>query len=756
MAQLQSTLKLTLLDQVSARARHINKSLEGLQRRTSGMLAFSRNIAAIGATYLGATAGIDGTYVAAQKMEAALAEIGIKAGLTNEHLQAMHRQLTALSPKVNQTTTDLVAGVDAMVTLGLATDKAQASIPAIAKAATATGSSIADLASASTSAIQNLGVAPEQITKMLDAMTLAGNAGAFEMRDMAQHFASLTAQAQSLGIVGVDGVSDLAAALQIARRGAADASSAATNLSNFMGKILSPEVSKNFKKFGVDVTKELKKAHKQGISPIEHFIKLVDEKTKGGQADLLGQLFGDQQVQAFIRPMIKDFKDYIAIREQAERATGTVDAAYARRMQTNAEKTKALRIQIENLGESVGAKLLTPVGDFAKHLSDILATLGERVTVFDRISTSIQGFTKGLGIGGLSDIGKAMEEFIFGVRDGSKAADEMGGIFARFEGYGKSIREFGLSLKQGIEDFETAMGIKPGTILETLEKVGGMGFKLALAGVGIGIAAAAVKKLSGALYWLSGASTAVGILKTIADLSGKFGGGATASALGTAATASGTAYGQLFAAAAGSAIAAGILVALRELDPKGDLWGTTTDFDAWVKEKTGWSPSQDGWSPGQVADELLPFRKGAKTLYNLMFPDIDPGTKSRPDPGGYDMSARSAYANSPAGVAEAAVANARRPPALMTGTSEHHGKMRDDANMGSRTIRTALDSASISALLQPSGVQDVREINKQPPNITVQQSITITGVVDPKAAAAASMSEAGEKIKAAVESTNTD
>lgn len=744
MAQLQSTLKLTLLDQVSARAKVISRSLDGISKHTNGLMAMSRNIAAFAATYIGVTEGIDRTYSAAQKMESSLAEIGIKAGLTNDGLQAMQRNLTALSPKVNQTTTDLLSGVDAMVTLGLATDKAMDSIPAIAKAATATGASIADLSAASTSAIQNMDVLPSEITKMLDAMALAGNAGAFELKDMAQYFPQLTASAKTLGIDGVDGVADLAAALQIARRGSSDASTAANNLSDFMAKIVTPQTIKNFKKFGVNVTKELQTAHKKGISPIEHFIKLLDEKTQGGKGELLTQIFGDKQTLDFIRPMIADFKDYVRIREEAERATGTVDSAFAKRMQTNAEKVKSLKIAFDNLGTSIGANLLTPVGDFAKHLSDIFNTLGERVTVFDRIGTSLEGFFHGLGFDGgkaFADAMKSIDEFLFGVKDGSKAADEMGGIFAKFEGYGKSIKQFGLDAKQGLTNFETSLGLEPGTILKTLEKIGGLGLKLAIAGVGIGIAAGAIKGLAGALYWLSGASTAVGILKTIAELSSKLSTGTTAGALSTAATTTGTAFGTAFAVAAGAAIAAGLLVTLRELDPAGNLGGLTKPVDDFIKKHTGWDPAKDGLTPGNVLDGLdkfLPFKAGIQTLKDLAFPTVDPKQSSRrADPGGYDMAGRHAYINSPAGVAADAAARATAP------------------QQQSRSV--TIDQSSIAAMVRPSGVQQVQEVNKQRPVVNVNVGgISITGIADLASAASSAASQLGQKVKTAVESTHTD
>ncbi|MFN6983490.1 MAG: hypothetical protein ACK4OI_01415 [Rhizobium oryzihabitans] len=50
-----------------------------------------------------------------------------------------------------------------------------------------------------------------------------------------------------------------------------------------------------------------------------------------------------------------------------------------------------------------------------------------------------------------------------------------------------------------------------------------------------------------------------------------------------------------------------------------------------------------------------------------------------------------------------------------------------------------IDSSSIAQINTPTGTQDVRVINPQPPNITIHAPISITGVSDPKAAAKAAV-----------------
>src|SRR3954469_9055819 len=93
-------------------------------------------------------------------------------------------------------------------------------MPTIAKVATASGGDINDIAKTAFALIDNLKVGPEQLEKALSGLVAAGKDGRFELKDMAQHFPALTAQAQTLGLTGTAGSSSLAAALQVAMKGA--------------------------------------------------------------------------------------------------------------------------------------------------------------------------------------------------------------------------------------------------------------------------------------------------------------------------------------------------------------------------------------------------------------------------------------------------------------------------------------------------------------------------------------------------------
>ncbi|KQZ54626.1 hypothetical protein ASD54_04680 [Rhizobium sp. Root149] len=713
MTTLQSTLRMSLIDNVSAKARVIGGALSGISKTTGAMTAPLRGITgqilAIGGAYLSVTEGVGGSFKAAASAQEALTEIGIKSDMTGAQLEQLGQKMRSLAPAVNQSAKDLTTGVDVMISMGTAATDAAGAIPAIGKAATATRATIEDLSSASSSAMQNLGVLPAEISKMLDGMASAGNAGAFELRDMAQYFPQLTASARSLGMNGVSGVNDMAAALQIARRGAGDASTAANNLSDFMGKIVTPQTIKNFKKFGVDVTKELEKANKNGISPIEHFIKLLDQKTKGGKGELLTEIFGDKQTLDFVRPMIADFKDYIRIRDEANNASGTVDAAFQRRMQDANQKMKAFWISMENMGVAIGSRLLEPIGNAANEIANIFNTLESRFTVFDRIGYAMQGFWSGLSVDGKGDFAasaRALKEFFFGVEDGSKAADQAGQVFAKFREWGSSVREL-------------TEAIKANPIAQFFGQMAGYGFEFMVWGAGIAFLAGTVRKLASAMMLLSGASAALSAVKALGQIANLVGGGS-----------------GLVGAAGGGAAAGGAAAA----------------SGGWKATLLGLGRLGTAFAAGAGAYEFGRQTMTGDTAYKrgqALLPGVEDVAAAlwrvAPQPSVPTVPTNGAIAIQDA-------INARA--AGFGGTTNNlPGKTKDDVGYGQQPITVEM----LRQANAPQGVQEVHVTNQQPPPpITIHAPITITGVSDPVAAANSAAKQMGDSVRAAREGAYSD
>ena len=100
MATLQSTLRLSLIDDVTARARVITGSIGGLNRAASSMLAPLRSLGgalALGGGVFGAAAGVNATAGAAIRFEEAFADVRKVIDGTEGQLANFRRDIIGLS-----------------------------------------------------------------------------------------------------------------------------------------------------------------------------------------------------------------------------------------------------------------------------------------------------------------------------------------------------------------------------------------------------------------------------------------------------------------------------------------------------------------------------------------------------------------------------------------------------------------------------------------------------------------------------------
>ncbi|WFS02763.1 phage tail tape measure protein [Rhizobium tumorigenes] len=728
-------------------------------------------LVAFGGAYVGVSAAINGAFKPAMEFQAALTEIAIKADLSTGATAQLKANLLKLAPATNQTVEALTKGLDVMVGMGLATSDAAAALPAIGRAATATGASLDDLAGSAVSAIQNLKITPSEVNAALNGMAAAGNAGAFELKDMAQYFPQLTASAQSLGMHGVGAVNDLAAALQIARRGAGDASTAANNTSDFLSKVNNPQTVKNLKKMGVDVQKVLANASKKGISPIEAMIKVIDKATKGGKNELLTQVFGDKQALDFTRSMIAGYGDYLKIRDQANNGGGTIDKAFSQRMDNAQEKLKGFKIRMDELGLSLGDRLLGPAGDAAKKLTEILDSLDQRPDPVSQITTAASGFMNGLGVGGKGSFADQMADFLLGPADASKAADRMGQVFGKFQGWGKDVKYLWDQIKDN-------------ALVKFIEDLAPTAGKWTAVAAGISLAATAISALASALLSLTGIKAATRVLGGLAGLAG--GGAAVAGGGGTAAAGGGVIATLLkkgpLAAAAYLSLSGNVpedpqgaqkleneLARIRQRDAakrKARETDKYTGTDGQLTAQRGNNYSLiDSAVDGANSPSRLPARSnGGPHPLTAINDAIDRASRVGPKPiasmSSMDMLRRLLFGDGKPDVNSQAVDPiGYTPPAGKSAKSDglFNGMTYDSKGFHTAPTPTVepINAASIASAI--GGTQlSVKVTNPQPaPNINISAPITINEASNPKATATA-MQHLGGLLNSARQSAFTD
>ncbi|MBA3942849.1 MAG: phage tail tape measure protein, partial [Sphingopyxis sp.] len=285
-------------------------------------------------------------------------------------------RIKALAPTVNKSAGEVAKGVDSLMSAGMDPETAFGIMPAIGKTATAYRAEVADIAAASFSVIDNMKVPADRLKRALDIMAQAGKDGRFELKAMAAEFPSLTAAAAALGMKGVKGVAKLSAALQVARKGAGSDSEAATNVKNLMQKLQAEDAVKKWKKFNIDIRKEVKKTQDAGGDVFEMVAELTKKTLKGDIAKL-GDLYQDAQVQDFLRPLIEHLEFYKKTRDTAESAANVVEADYKIRMETFQSVIDRTSQAFEKLAVSVGESLIPNLSRLADILTPAVSALAD-------------------------------------------------------------------------------------------------------------------------------------------------------------------------------------------------------------------------------------------------------------------------------------------------------------------------------------------------------------------------------------------
>mgnify|MGYP001623644707 FL=1 len=398
------SLTLVAFDRMSRVIRDaVNKSnseFDKLQNRikdTSEMLdTLGKNMAKLGGALtvagggLAHKLGITEAIPEAFQMEHRLRELGNVGQLSAKQLEDMDKRLASISRYTNQMRPEIAEGLNVLVASGIDPTKALDYMNVIGRTATGEQAVIEDISRTAFSVTDNLKVPVSELGKAMDILAMSGKEGRFELKDMASAFPSLTAGASMLGMKGTPAVASLGAALQVAMKGAGEASEAANNLENFIQKVTAPLSVKNFKEtFGVDLKRVLLDTAAAGRDPILEVIELMT-KLSGGDVFKVSEVFQDKQVLNFIKPMMQNLDEYKRIKASALSAEGVVNSDFEHMMKTTTEQFKAFKI---NMKELVFPHLQEPL----KKINELLTKINDNPILQKGLFGAIMG-TIGAGI----------------------------------------------------------------------------------------------------------------------------------------------------------------------------------------------------------------------------------------------------------------------------------------------------------------------------------------------------------------------
>jgi len=701
MGTLQSQLKLSLLDQVSGPIRRISGVLSNFQRQTIMPLGGTiGKLAALGAGYIGVTQGVQGTVGAAIGFESAFADVKKVVNGTSQQLESFRQDILGLSKEMPITASGFAEIYAAAGQSGIANEELKTFAKTVAQVSTAwdvpvkeTGQALAEIKTQ-----LHLGVA--QVGLFADALNHLSNNSAANAPKLLEFTNRVASQGEMFGFTAEQSLAFGGAMIAAG----AESEVAATSFRN-MGNALtaagtaSKSKRQAFARIGLDANKTAKSMQKNALQTTLDVIDRIQQLPEWERISIARGLFGDEA--RALMPLINnsgELRRQLGLVSSEANYAGSAVNEYGIRAKTTANQLQLVKNNLAALGIEIGDRMLPAINKALDGVLGIFKTLGERVTVFDKIGTAIQGFVNGLsGGGGFSEMMTQLEELFFGEEDGSAPADQMGRIFKQFKDWGTWVRELSSAIAEN-------------PIAKFFGSLAPYGFEIMLWGAGVAFLAGTVRKLAAALMLLSGASTILATLKALKGLAGiaGIGGGAVATATAGATSAVATTAGS--GAAAGAAARVSGLLARVGTFFAGltGLAAATTLGPGGVKKMT---PEQSQYFRDRLPPEQVPDSSRMNFLKRLL-------------------------------LGSAADENF---------SFKNHMGVETKAASGIR-----IDEGSLAKITQPNGTQDVRVTNPTqpvPPVVNQVNNFNMTGVQDPVAAGQSAAAQVGQAAKAGVEAS---
>ena len=354
-----------------------------------------RRIAAIGRTSA-LVAGVT-TYAGkaaieqAAESERTLTRIGITAEATRAEMETVGRELLKIGDDVSLPYQSMVQGLDSLTASGRNLNESMDFLPSVAATAQASGADITEIATTADAMSRSLKISSGEMQRAFDILVAGGKAGKFELKDMARYLPTLAPAMKALGYEGLDGLKKLIAMLQVVREQTGTAEEAATNYQSVLQKMETDRTAKKFKKFGIDLRKEMEGARAAGKDVLDVFINLANQAVKGDLSKL-PQLFADAQMAKGMRALMTgadSMERYVA-------ALKNVDGATMRDLNVLLKDQQAKIDKLSNawggLVKKIGSKTSSPV-------TGAISSVLQGINNSENVDAGLDRYKKRYGIG---------------------------------------------------------------------------------------------------------------------------------------------------------------------------------------------------------------------------------------------------------------------------------------------------------------------------------------------------------------------
>lgn len=364
--------------------RSISKGVGGAVGKVGGFAKSAFNPLGMGLSMMGDA--VDET----RQYERGIARLAIAQGKSNEEMAGFRSELTGISKETGINRNEILEGVAAYQALTGDTAGAAAASNTFARAAQATGSTVADVARAAAGLKDNFNIDPSQFEAAFDILNTQGKAGSIEMNGLAGIVAGLASQFKGFGGSGLKGMQQMGAGLQvIAKNFGGDVSKSEVGMRTLMSSIVGN--GKKLERGGAKVFWK-DKAGKKHLRDFGSIIKSIGESKLMKDPAKLKDAFGSSEaLRAF--QSLNDNKALFAQLATDQGGAGSIAKDLKQWQESDAGKLEA---SINNIKLAL-ASAFSP--DMIKGFAEALGSVAGAVNTI---------------IGGVKGVAKAIGEDIFG------------------------------------------------------------------------------------------------------------------------------------------------------------------------------------------------------------------------------------------------------------------------------------------------------------------------------------------------------
>lgn len=275
--------------------------------------------------------------------ERKLVAFGLAARMSGVELRGVGNAARSLSSTTELDATEVLRGARAYVDLAGAENYTADKLSLIARAASASGSDIGDMATVVYSLSNALHVTGPELENTIGGLLNQSKSGAIHFSQMAQELVALAPVYAQFGIRGREGAIRLGAALQIVRTGFGSASEAGTGLQRLMRSL--PQHAKLFEKNGVQI---FKKGSRTELLTLDQIMANIYKSKLRLDRPTLIKAFGRGEAERAYQLFLGDSVDkYHELIEAGER-NGTVQEDLATKMTSSTGRIDAAMQRAKN------------------------------------------------------------------------------------------------------------------------------------------------------------------------------------------------------------------------------------------------------------------------------------------------------------------------------------------------------------------------------------------------------------------------